>query len=146
MATTSLSLWMDSLYPPLYQTLPRAGQRSLQPPAAHQAFCIRWRSPTSILRSLRSRLERRRALLHHRQYPSPLVLLPSPRPRPLVLFYYYFFSILRKTCCCPVPGENATLQELRKWMVAEVEALREELQEEKSKRQALETRLAALEK
>jgi len=31
-------------------------------------------------------------------------------------------------------------------MVAEVEALREELQEEKSKRQALETRLAALEK
>jgi len=79
--------------------------------------------------------------------PKPAGPVAKPTPKASGTFYYYFFfSILRKTCCCPVPGENATLQELRKWMVAEVEALREELQEEKSKRQALETRLAALEK
>jgi molybdopterin converting factor small subunit len=46
----------------------------------------------------------------------------------------------------PMPGDTATVAELRAWMSGEVDKLREALAEERSRRIALEARVAALER
>jgi molybdopterin converting factor small subunit len=45
-----------------------------------------------------------------------------------------------------MPGDTATVAELRAWMSGEVDRLREALAEERSRRIALEARVAALER
>ena len=44
------------------------------------------------------------------------------------------------------PGDHASVAELRAWMVAEVDKLRDQLNEERGKRIALEARVASLER